>query len=65
MLWRLEKSLAATRSQITVQHIRGNEKCMYNFSQKISRERTLCNMKDDTKINLQERGSHLPEDKGQ
>jgi hypothetical protein len=65
MLWRLENSLAPVRSQTTVQHIRGNEKCMYNFSQKISRERTLCTLKDDIKINLQERGSHLPEDKGQ
>jgi hypothetical protein len=65
MLWRREKSLAPTRSQTIVQHTGGNEKCMYNFSQKISRERTLWNMKDDIKMNPQETGNHLPEDKVQ
>jgi len=63
MLWRREKYLAPIRSQTTVQHIRGNEKCLSNFSLKISRERTLWNMKDDIKMNLQETGNHLPEDK--
>jgi hypothetical protein len=65
MLWRREKSLALTRSQTTVQHIRENEKCTYNFIQKISRERTVWNMKDDIKMDLKETGYHLPEDKVQ